>query len=278
MVVFTCNHCGESLKKNTVEKHIFRCRRDISVGCMDCLKDFNGEDFSSHIQCVSELERYSAKGFVHKPNQNKGQRKQEAWVDLVRSITEKKTNLSSGVKKILETISSYDNIPRKKAKFLNFMRNSFRYMKLNELEDAWVLLEEAMRENKPVAATAKDTEKTTNGTSEHPNGKRKLGDENGSQDNEQTPLEPVKKKRKVAAQEEEVDEESARFSWSDTIRNILSTKNNELQLKKLRKKVLKRYQTLTGGEMSDKVENKFNKKINKIKGIVVDNEKVRLIE
>lgn len=34
MVVFTCNHCGESLKKNTVEKHIFRCRKDVSVSCM----------------------------------------------------------------------------------------------------------------------------------------------------------------------------------------------------------------------------------------------------
>lgn len=83
MVVFTCNHCGESLKKNVVDKHVFRCRRDISVSCMDCFKDFD-KDYSGHIQCVTELERYSAKGFVPKPNQNKGQRKQEAYVKSLR--------------------------------------------------------------------------------------------------------------------------------------------------------------------------------------------------
>lgn len=80
MVVFTCNHCGESLKKNNVSSHNFKCRRPISVGCMDCFKDFDGESFNSHTQCITEAERYSGKGYVAKANQNKGQRKQEAWV------------------------------------------------------------------------------------------------------------------------------------------------------------------------------------------------------
>lgn len=41
MVVFTCNHCGESLKKQAVEKHYQwkACRNGgIFVSCMDCLK------------------------------------------------------------------------------------------------------------------------------------------------------------------------------------------------------------------------------------------------
>lgn len=80
MVVFTCNHCGESLKKNVVEKHKFRCRKDISVSCMDCFKDFYEDDYQTHAICISEAERYSGKDYVPKPGQNKGQRKQEAWV------------------------------------------------------------------------------------------------------------------------------------------------------------------------------------------------------
>lgn len=46
----------------------------------DCLKDFDRDTFSSHTQCVTELERYSGKDYVPKANQNKGQKKQEAWV------------------------------------------------------------------------------------------------------------------------------------------------------------------------------------------------------
>lgn len=82
MVVFTCNHCGESLKKNHVDKHFnSRCRNNsIFVSCMDCFKDFDKVSFNTHIQCVTEAERYSGKDYVAKASQNKGQRKQEAWV------------------------------------------------------------------------------------------------------------------------------------------------------------------------------------------------------
>ena len=80
MVVFTCNNCGESLKKATVDKHVFHCRRDVSVSCMDCFKDFDAQSYSQHTQCVTELQRYSGKDYVPKANVNKGQKKQEAWV------------------------------------------------------------------------------------------------------------------------------------------------------------------------------------------------------
>lgn len=271
---------------------------------MDCFKDFDRETFNLHTQCVTELQRYSGKDYVQKANVNKGQRKQEAWVrkkletfkvvckcsklhsfkvDLVRSITEKKLNLSSGVKKILETISSFDNIPRKKAKFLNFMRNSFRYMKMNELEEAWALLEEAMKENKaenaaPMQNAKKDEITKGNAQNGH---KRKLDEEEELKEASEEPEKKKKKDKSNGRIEDSLAEESSvceKFSWSETIKNILSAKNNELKLKKLRSKIVRKYQSFTGGEWSDKVENKFNKKINKLKGIVVKDEKVRLIE
>ena len=180
---------------------------------------------------------------------------------MVRSISDKKKNLSQNVLNILQTISSFENIPRKKAKFLNFMKNSFRYMKANDLEEAWTLLEEAMKENKSEVQQQQQQ-----------NGKRKLEttEENGT----------APKKVKGDEEEELIVEEEAKsekFNWSETIRNILQVKSNEINLKKLKKKVLNRYKK-AGGELSDKIENKFNKKLKKLNGIVVDNEKVRLIE
>jgi cell growth-regulating nucleolar protein len=213
----------------------------------------------------------------------------------VRSITDKKKNLSNGVKKILETISSYDNIPRKKAKFLNFMKNSFRYMRDDELNVAWSLLEEAMIENKPASTNNQQNGAKANGANsvqqangfngveqangangvQQANGKRKLDDE------DEPANEPSEKKSKVSKVD---DDESLvtttspeKFSWTETIRSILSAKNNEIKMKKLKRKVLKQYQSLTGSEWSDKVESKFNKKINKLKGVVVEDERVRLL-
>lgn len=193
----------------------------------------------------------------------------------MRNITEQKAYLSSGVKKILETISSYDNIPRKKAKFLNFMTNSFRYMKKHELEEAWTLLEEAMKESKASQNVA------TNGSAQYPTGKHKLDESIDADVSEPS----SKKKKRNRTDETETAEDNLntespveKFSWAETIKNILSAKNNEIKLKKLRKKVIEKYQSLTGVEWNEKLEIKFTKKINKLKGVTVDHDQVRLIE
>lgn len=155
------------------------------------------------------------------------------------------------------------------------MTNSFRYMKPNELDQAWNLLEEAMKESKAANAASKPQDL--------PNGKRKLKNDsdegfgNGSEDSELLEA-PQKKKVKNDTTEPIEVKPTEKFSWGETIRNILSAKNNELKTKKLKRKVMKQYQAFTGIEWSDKVENKFNKKVNKLKGVVVDNERIRLIE
>ncbi|KAB7497322.1 Cell growth-regulating nucleolar protein [Armadillidium nasatum] len=80
MVFFTCNNCGECLKKNAVQNHNFRCRTSQGVSCMDCHKVF-GEDFVNHLSCVTEQEKYGGSGFVGKEAKN--QKKQEQWVEKV---------------------------------------------------------------------------------------------------------------------------------------------------------------------------------------------------
>lgn len=40
MVFFTCNACGESVKKVQVEKHVAVCRNCECLSCIDCGEDF----------------------------------------------------------------------------------------------------------------------------------------------------------------------------------------------------------------------------------------------
>ncbi|XP_025409874.1 cell growth-regulating nucleolar protein isoform X2 [Sipha flava] len=127
MVVFTCNNCGDSVNKPKVEKHIqYECKRKhfaVSFCCVDCLKDFNQETVKDHCQCVTEEQRYSAKGFVPKASAEKGKRKQAGWVDIVQSVINRK-DLSNDEKQFLSIITKFDNVPRKKNKFQNFCFSS----------------------------------------------------------------------------------------------------------------------------------------------------------
>jgi len=196
---------------------------------------------------------------------------------MIRSIGEKNANLSQGVTNVLQTISSYDNIPRKKAKFLNFMKNSFKYFKYNELEEAWDLLEVALKENKAEQQTQNGAQQ--NGSNGHVNGtKRKIEDDVQPEENG-TKAKKKKVDEEVMAENGDIQEEaSEKFNWTEVIRSILLSKNNEIKLSKLRKKVLNKYKKFSGSEISEKLESKFSKKLKKSKGFIVDNEKVKLIE
>lgn len=84
MVFFTCGACGASLKKNQVEKHYqTECPRCEVLSCMDCGRDFYGDEYAGHTKCISEAEKYqgallsdSARG------PGKGERKQQEWLQV----------------------------------------------------------------------------------------------------------------------------------------------------------------------------------------------------
>lgn len=49
MVTFTCNACGESVKKAKVQKHYEQqCRNCSVLSCIDCGRDFAGDEYQSH--------------------------------------------------------------------------------------------------------------------------------------------------------------------------------------------------------------------------------------
>lgn len=121
MVVFTCQHCNAALKKPVVEKHYSTvCRRKPYLTCVDCLVDFRGDEYTSHTSCVSEDQRYGDKNFVPKPVAVK----QNNWLDIVQSCIKKNENPK--FKPVFQSLLNYPNVPRKKPKFINFLKNGLK--------------------------------------------------------------------------------------------------------------------------------------------------------
>lgn len=113
---------------------------------MDCLKDFKGDEFKEHTKCISEEEKYSAKGFVAKPNKDKGAKKQDLWTETLQNLLNK-PGIDPQIKRIVEKISGQTNVPRKKPKFINFVKNSLK-ISLDNANKVWNVVEEALNEFK----------------------------------------------------------------------------------------------------------------------------------
>ena len=88
---------------------------------MDCNKRFGWDEYKNHTSCVSEAERYQGNLYVHKDN--KGEVKQKSWLDQMQARLDSAEG-SAKLKPFMERLLAYDNVPRKKAKFINFAKNS----------------------------------------------------------------------------------------------------------------------------------------------------------
>uniref|UniRef100_G3THA1 Ly1 antibody reactive n=1 Tax=Loxodonta africana TaxID=9785 RepID=G3THA1_LOXAF len=149
MVFFTCNACGDSVKKGQVEKHVAVCGscECLLIDCLLCYQELKGDDYKNHVKCISEDQKYGGKGYEGKTH--KGDIKQQAWIQKINELI-KKPNVSPKVRELLEQISGFDNIPRKRAKFQNWMKNSLKIYNESILEQVWSIFSEASR-NEPAS-------------------------------------------------------------------------------------------------------------------------------
>ncbi|EEA06654.1 uncharacterized protein CMU_013290 [Cryptosporidium muris RN66] len=59
MVSFVCGNCQDVIKKNKVNSHcINNCPDAWEFTCVDCSKTFEGFDYQTHNQCITEKEKY----------------------------------------------------------------------------------------------------------------------------------------------------------------------------------------------------------------------------
>ena len=151
MVYFTCGACGEQVKKPQVEKHYTqKCRRCDVLTCIDCLKDFYGDEYKAHNQCMSEAQRYSKEGregWDPTVGQgNKGEKKQQMWMGKLRDLLETADDIDPAVRNIVDQILDHENIPRKRAKFINFVKNIMRNKaQMSNIDKTWDLFSQALQ-------------------------------------------------------------------------------------------------------------------------------------
>jgi hypothetical protein len=56
---------------------------------------YSGSEYEKHTKCISEEEKYSGKNFKPKPNANKGEQKQEQWINVsANSLINQKSSAS----------------------------------------------------------------------------------------------------------------------------------------------------------------------------------------
>ncbi|XP_066927223.1 cell growth-regulating nucleolar protein-like isoform X3 [Clytia hemisphaerica] len=237
MVSFICDACGNTVKKNQVEKHYQTACRNCSVlSCIDCGVDFPGDAYVSHTSCISEAEKYQGHLYQPKDKENKGESKQKQWIQ-------------------------------------NFCKNSVKVYDTKTLDALWDAFNEGSNTKTPATngntqnGHSNTTDVNTNGTtnnnkadsedenkvteSKKKKKKRKLEeDEEKDQDKQKN----KKKKKKIADQEEieevqgeEKDENDnqhkGKFHWHKAIKTALKeSDDHELPLKKLRKKVIAAYE------------------------------------
>jgi len=252
MVFFTCNACGTSLKKNKVEGHFPQCRSCTALSCMDCNKDFWGEEYKSHVKCVSEQERYGGKVTV-----NKGEKKQEQWIEQIQQAVSR-GGLSPKISSIIQRLLSFDNIPRKQSKFKNFLRTSVNVRDEGLAEEIWKTLEtctkqengnEAANETKPSEGEQKEgqaaeeqskqlskRERKEERRKAHSKKEKKDGNKQEEKVSVEEPKQNKSKKDKVEKQtEEENGDETINSTVTEDNGQVESDVENESRKKKDRK-------------------------------------------
>ncbi len=77
MVVFNCETCYATLKKNQVDKHCeTKCRNAWHFTCVECGKTFAGYEYKEHNECMTEVQKYQGK-FIERQRAIKQQEKEK---------------------------------------------------------------------------------------------------------------------------------------------------------------------------------------------------------
>ncbi|GMF45220.1 unnamed protein product [Phytophthora fragariaefolia] len=225
--------------------HAGRCRNCWAVSCVDCSVVFEGNDYAAHTSCISEAEKYEKslfQGDKHKSKAGKKQTPQERWMDVVQAAT---CPEDRPVQDVLTRVAGYDNVPRKKNKFVNFVSNSLALRDAALVERAWTFYETAFKASAPESSAAPEQEAA---------GKKRPAETESE--------EPAKKAKT----------EDQPLKWTKLIKSALKSVGKELELDALREQVLKQIQDKA---LSSKSEKELKKEF---KAAVKDSDKFALVE
>jgi len=153
MVYFECQKCNETVKKPKLQKHLEFCG-SYYVSCIDCHKVFDWESWEAHTSCVSEAQKYQGKLYDAKENSNKGQVKQDTWVDNIeKKIEDPNADISQQTRTLLQKLLGLSNIPRKQKPFGNFVKNSLKIWDEKKIGEMWEVVASANAKPPALAPT-----------------------------------------------------------------------------------------------------------------------------
>merc|ERR1719334_946117 len=193
--------------------------------------------------CMSEEQRYSKEGRAgwdpSVGQGNKGEKRQNQWTSNLRKILAEATDLDSDVRNILDTIQEHENIPRKKPKFVNFVKNIMRNRaRPHSIGKTWELFEQALKPAEPTPPPEPmDTKETeVNGNKEEV--------ENSGEDSNRNKKSKKNKKHKSEINSEETNGKEE-----------TSEKENEEKLSKKKKKKRDKEDAKNGEHNNGLIEN-----------------------
>lgn len=145
MVYFECYACGDSLKKPQVQKHLWRCQTE-ALSCVDCMTWFDRTSWQTHTKCMTENQKYQGRDYQpgSQPVVSKGQAKQDEYrAQINRLLEDESHNVSASVKAHVQSLSAFENVPRKQKPFFNFVKNSLKIWNDSEIQGIWNFIQQA---------------------------------------------------------------------------------------------------------------------------------------
>jgi cell growth-regulating nucleolar protein len=203
MVFFVCDGCNETLKKNQVDKHAGRCYKCYSVTCVDCNQTFPGNDYASHVTCVTEAEKYQKSLYQQKKATKLNP--QELWAMTIQEAVVNVQKAPSNIQHFIPKIAECGNVPRNKNKFMNFAKNSLKLNSLPILESIWNFLESFKSTPEAAAgaeASSGEASSKTETTPILPTEEREEQQKSSLQDSESVAAPEKKKKKKKTSDPE----------------------------------------------------------------------------
>lgn len=266
MVFFVCEGCNETLKKNKVDAHAARCRNCWAVSCVDCSVVFKGNDYAAHTSCISEAQKHEGALYREKAsNGKKKQSPQERWMEVV---AEASCPSDAKFQQLLQRIAAYDNVPRKKAKFVNFMKNSIATTDAKTVERAFAFYETQLKANESESsANANET------PAAQPEASAPEAIENGDS-KKRNDRDEEKEEQKTAKKSKTSDKQDEKqIKWAKLIKSALQdAPSKQLELEALRSQLIASIQKK---KLSSKSEKELKKEI---KSAVRESDKVAVIE
>lgn len=218
------------------------------------------ESSRTHNSCITEDQKYGGANYQARANENKNKQKQQQFIEIVNQVAS--DHLSPDINRHVQRLITFDNIPRKKSKFENFVKSALMVNNQKTVESLWSVIEKALEKLKESAPKSTPSAKNqvnklslVNNKSDSLIESKKLESTSIKRLNDSSATNPIKKQKIIGETEKEPSE------LTNLVQLTLQTAEQEqsqVDLIKLTKRLL---QTASDQKLKVKRYKKYAKKV-----------------